>query len=217
MPKPAHTRVTFEGVFGTVAAPIEHWSFNVNFPADALPADGTDLVADAVATDAAGAFNTTIRGYFPSDVICTRVKVAHVNADGHVATRPDGSYVQGIWEGSLAGAGARQPMPLQTALCISLLTGRPGPTGKGRYFVPWPAIGLDDLTKQISALDAETRAGREVDFLNALAAVMTFPPQVVSSKGYMSEIIGVRIGRVPDTMRSRREDLPEGYVTAFLA
>jgi hypothetical protein len=34
---------------------------------------------------------------------------------------------------------------------------------------------------------------------------------VVSSKGYNSEVTGVRVGRVLDTMRSRRRSLPETY------
>jgi hypothetical protein len=217
MAKPAHTRVTFSGVVGSVSAPIERWSFNINFPADALPSDGTDTVADAVASSLAADYASTLKVGMPDDVVLTEVRAAHVLADGHVATRADGSYVQGVWTGSHVGWGAKQAVPLQTALCISLVTGRPGPTGKGRYFSPWPDIPIDSTTQLVNETAINDKANQHAAFLNALATTMTFAPQVVSSKGYMTEVIGVRVGRAPDTMRSRREDVPEGYKSAFLA
>lgn len=212
MPKPAHTRAVFEGVVGSVAAPLERWSFSVNFPADALPADGSDIVADGVAEDAFAAFNDHLGGEFPSDVHLTTVKVSHVNADGHVAVRADGSYVQGEWNGDSTHNWPPTAMPLQTALCISLVTAHAGPTGKGRFFLPWVRYSPATDTKRLATGDATTVANAVVAFLNQLATVLTFAPQVVSSKGYMSEVTGIRVGRAPDTMRSRREDLPEGYI-----
>lgn len=217
MAKPAHTRVTFEGVVGTAAAPLERWSLNVNFPADAEPLTGTQLVSDSVAEDAAGAWVASFQNDMPSDVVLTQVKVAHVNADGHVGLRADGSYAQGVWTGELAGEQPPQAMPLQTALCVSLVTARSGPTGKGRFFLPWPGYSVSTSTKILSEANATSAATLAVAFLNSLATSLTFPPQVVSSKGYMSQVVGVRVGRVPDTMRSRREDLPEGYVSLPLA
>jgi hypothetical protein len=217
MAKPAYTRAVFSGVIGTSVAPVEHWSFGVNFPADALPADGSDIVADGVALDLNDAWHDSWRPRMGTDVVLTNVKVSHVLATGHVATRGDGSYVQGESVVEWTGVGAPQAMPLQTALCVSLTTARPGPTGKGRFFLPWPAFAVSAITKSLSVDDAGTIAADAVAFLNHCATIMTFAPQVVSSKGYMSEVTGVRVGRVPDTMRSRREDLPEGYVSLPLA
>lgn len=217
MSKPAHSRVVFEGVTGTVAAPVERWAFGINFPADAIPTDGTALVDDAVASELAGAYDTHIASQMGSDVILTKVKCSHVGANGHVALRADGSYVQGEWEGSKVGDLPPLAMPLQTALVVSLTTNRAGPTGKGRFFLPWPGYGISVSTKRLESVDAAFLAGQAKSFLNALAGITTFPPQVVSSKGYMTPVTGIRVGRVPDTMRSRREDAPEGYVDLPLA
>lgn len=217
MPKPTHTRVTISGVIGTAAAPVEHFSFNLNFPAAALAADATDAAADAKATAVRGALATTWPGQFGSDVIITEVRVAAVKADGHVNTRADGSYVQGINTTVVEGTQAKQPVPLQQALCVSLVTGRPGPTGKGRFFLPWPAISLDADDKRIPTVQVGYVMTTCTDFLQGIQTALGQQLQVVSSKGYMSEVTGLRIGRVPDTMRSRREDAAEGYITGPLA
>ena len=37
---------------------------------------------------------------------------------------------------------------------------------------------------------------------------------IASTKGTNSPVTAVRVGRVPDTIRSRRTALPEGYGTA---
>lgn len=217
MPKPAHSKVTFEGVIGSSIAPLERWSFSIGFPADAIPVDGSQVVDDAVAHECAAAYNTNVRPQMPSDVVLTTTKVAHILGTGHYALRGDGSYVQGTWTEDIAGPNPPLQVPLQTALCVSLMTNRAGPTGKGRFFLPWPAHNIDAATKRLTEANAGDVAGLAAGLLDDLATIFTFAPQVVSSKGYMSEVISVRVGRAPDTMRSRREDLPEGYVTAPLA
>jgi hypothetical protein len=217
MAKPEHTRVTFEGITGQIATPVEHWAIGVNFPADALPIDGNQIVDDLVAANAAGAWYNNLRLKMPSDVWCLKVKVARIGADGHMRRRADGSYVQGLTDVTQPGTQAQQGIPLQTALVASLKTLRPGPTGKGRIFLPFPAKPIDVNAKTISFGDAQDIANTTKAFLNALAGVMTFAPQVVSSKGYMTPVTGVRVGRVPDTMRSRRSDVIEGYAEVPLA
>lgn len=216
MPKPAHTRVTFSGVVGTAAAPVERWSINLNFPAAALPEASTDAAADTIANNVSGWW-AQLQDVLPTDVILTEVRVAAIGADGLTLVRGDGTYVQGIASVSLAGAMAKQPMPLQTALCVSLNTTRTGPTGKGRFFLPWPALSLDSTTKILPEAQVTDFIDDVVSFLNGVQNVLGQQLQVVSSKGYMSEVTSIRIGRAPDTMRSRREDVPEGYITAPLA
>lgn len=217
MTKPAHTRVVFSGIVGSTAAPLDEWAFGINFPADAEPITGTQAVSDGVASACADQYVGTLGLKMCSDQILTEVKVSHVGADGKIALRADGSYAQGIWQGSHAGGNAAQALPLQTALCIGLTTARSGATGKGRFFLPFPSVPISTTTKTISHADADTLAATARDFLNYVGMQMTFQPQVVSSKGYMTEVTGVRVGRVPDTMRSRRDDLPEGYSVLPLA
>src|SRR5687768_6064565 len=148
MPKPAHTRVTLSGVVGTVAAPVERWSCSLGFPAAALPAATSDSAADTIAASVGSAWNAML-DVMPQDVILTETRVAAIGADGLTLTRADGTYVQGIDNTPWVGTLAKQPMPLQTALCVSLNSTRPGATGKGRFFLPWPAISLDSTDKRI--------------------------------------------------------------------
>lgn len=213
MPKPAHCRVTFEGLVGTVAAPVEHWAFGVNFPREALDADGNDTVDNALAATLKGVWDSTLKAITPGDNFLTQVKVSRIGADGHVEKRADSSYAQGVWVGSSVGGAGTVVVPLQTALVVSLTTARSGSTGKGRIFLPFPGMVLQVADKRLSAADTTTVAQTAKAFLNGLATPMTFAPQVVSSKGYMSQVTGVRVGRTPDTMRSRRSDSPEAYVT----
>lgn len=215
--KPAHCRVVFEGVTGSVTGPLEHWSFGINFPHDVLPADGTQLVDDGVAAALKEVYSTNIAPIMMTDRILTLVKVSRVGADGHVEKRADGSYIQGEWQGTSYGAGTTVGLPLQTALVVSLETARAGATGRGRFFLPFPAKAIDQWNKRLSPEDAADVAARAKAFLNGLAQVTTYGPVVASSKGYLTPVTGVRVGRVPDTMRSRREDLPEGYVHLPLA
>lgn len=215
--KPAHVRVVFSGLVGTVAAPVEHWAFGVNFPHDAISPANDDVVDDALAGTLKGVWDGALKPYTPGDNFLTSVKVSRVGDDGHVEKRPDGSYLQGEWVGSSVGAAGTITMPLSTALVVSLTTARSGPTGKGRIFLPFPGMVLQVADKRLSAADATTMAGAAKQFINNLATVMTFPAQVVSSKGYMSAVTGVRVGRVPDTLRSRRRSSPEAYVSLPLA
>lgn len=217
MAKPAHVRVTFAGLVGTVAAPVEHWAFGVNFPRESLDADGNDAVDNALAANCKGSWDAALKPYTPGDNFLTEVKVSRIGGDGHVEKRADGSYAQGVWVGSSVGAAGTITLPLSTALVCSLTTARSGPTGKGRMFLPFPGMVLQVADKRLSAADAATMAGAGRQFLNALGVLMTFPAQVVSSKGYMSPVTGVRIGRVPDTLRSRRRSSPEAYVALPLA
>lgn len=217
MPKPAHTKVVFEGVRGTVAAPLERWAFGVNFPADAIPTTGSDIVDDAIAAECATAYNDAWFTAMNTDTILTRVKVSRVSAAGTIALRGDGSLVQGEWTGSLPGETSPMSNPLQLAICVSLQTLRSGATGKGRFFIPMIAASVDAESKLLPTVNQISIANRAKDMLNDLSTILTFPPQVVSSKGYMTEVTSVRVGRVVDTLRSRREDLPEEYYSVPLA
>lgn len=214
MAKPAHSRIVFEGVMGSVAAPLERWAFGLNFPHEALSVGSTQLTDDGLASDAMGAWSTRMAQASTTDCLLTQVKVSSIDAAGLVEHRADGSYAQGVWTGSVAGLNAPRPVPLQTALVVSLVTARSGPTGKGRFFLPWPSYDLG-ADKRLAVSDVEDLIEFcIVPFLQDLETLMTFPAQVVSSKGYMSAVTGVRVGRAPDTLRSRREDSPEGYLTA---
>lgn len=216
MAKPAHVKATFSGNVGGTAGRIEDWSFSLNFPDDIVSEASTQAGIAGQAADLAAAWHNALEYSMPSDVVLTKVRIAHIGADGKVTLRADGSYLQADWDGAFAGNQAQQPMPLQTALCVSLISARSGPTGKGRIFLPWPALSLDADDKRIPVAQLTPFLGYVRTFLSNVAGIMTEDPRVVSSKGYASPVTTVKIGRVADTMRSRRGDMTEGYLSTPL-
>jgi hypothetical protein len=215
---PAHNLITYSGVFGTSASPIEEWSFSVktspiNFGTPAARFDyATRRKSELLASLLWGSFQTSVR--------LTRVRVAEVDL-GLVGKDAGGAYKQGDSVADAAGGtSGGVVMPLQTALVVSLTTNRAGPTGKGRFYLPWPGLGLeaDYRIDQAKAQAKTDQVKALLDLINADPAVVGDFGRVIvaSSKGYTSAVTGIRVGRAPDTMRSRRSDLIEGYTTAQL-
>lgn len=106
--------------------------------------------------------------------------------------------------------------PNQIALCVTLLTAvQRGPASKGRFYVPLPAytIGTDGLIGATYATNAKTGV---MDFVTALNAIdaSNFKVAVYGTKqGVLAQnlVTAVKVGRVLDTIRRRRRQLPETY------
>lgn len=215
---PSHTRITFSGVFGNLDAPAEIWAVRLN--AGDMPA-GTNLAT--VAGSARGQFGVRVLPLMPSYVRLTRTRVSqHLEGTGLTVNNGPGGYAQADDFTTYAGTGSSSTvLPLQTAICVSLGTDRAGPTGKGRIFLPSPSGALTgDFNYSTSVQAAVLNAvGLLIEDLNAVALPGNIAPgvSVVSSKGYLSRVTSVRVGAVPDTMRSRRSARLEGYVSRPVA
>lgn len=224
MPKPAHTRVTFSGVFGTVAAPVEIWQCNINLGQVVF---GSDAERATFATTCRNAWHNQITPIMANNVHLTRTRVAQVGADGHVTRNSVGGYNQAddvtvsTGAGTITSAGQK---PLQSALAVSLHSLRAGPTGKGRIFLPWPNKQLQTTTFAMLAADGDDVATRVSALLTAIDIGVTYPAQgndqpggnvaVISSKGYGSIVTSVKVGLYPDTQTRRRGAVVEGYRSA---
>jgi hypothetical protein len=102
------------------------------------------------------------------------------------------------------------------ALAVSLNTPRRGPSGKGRFFLPMPAVTINPGNLEISAADAQGVADSAAQWLNDLGNepgvdVLGLAAVVASTKGYNTRVSSVRVGRVLDTIRTRRRSLKEAY------
>jgi hypothetical protein len=220
VPRPAHQLVTFSGTLGPAAAPIEQWSFGVRFASNRFNTASDAVVgALAAAWGAAGSMQTIHN----NTVNLTKVRVAQVDATGHVEQGTSGAFNQRDWVGvSPGGATGSTVYPPQCAVVASLISARAGATGKGRIFLPVTVKPLVATDLRMSITDAQSIADATKVFLNLLVAVdpsspvQTKGPVVASSKGYLSPVLSVRVGRTIDTMRSRRRDIPEGYLSATL-
>ena len=217
-PPPAHTRVTWSGVIGTPAAPIEQWSFSLNLRPDPLLEGFSDAQIDGVAQGVRTCFQSALSAEFDPTIVLTESRIAVVTALGKVKKRADFSFMQGINVQPMPG---QKPfstgMPPQIALAVSLTTGRPGPTGKGRFYLPFPAYNLSPSDRRLEPAAATSVLNACAAFVNAVNLLTAGPVVVASSKGYLSDVIGLRVGRAADTLRSRRRDVPEGYSSRSLA
>jgi hypothetical protein len=215
-----HTLSTFHGSIKPglepSSSPVEEWQFSLR----SEPSTITDEAAlEALATAVRACFVTNLRPIMAPSIFCDKVTVVQVGADGLWKKRSDGSYLKGEVGSPFGGTGASGPvMPAQTALCVSLLTPRSGPRGKGRFYAPWP--GSDSLTSAriINGPTLDTWADAFAEFVRdlnlALGTVGVY--STIGNPGVVSPVTAIKLGAAPDTQRSRRGRVPEGYDTVAL-
>lgn len=149
-----------------------------------------------------------------NDAVLEEVKFASIGPDGKYNADP---VIVNIADANGGGGLIARTLP-QSALCISLGTARRGATGRGRFYVPMPNFELDRATLQIGGSatdDVRIQARNLIQNLNNQPGLdgIDLVVSVVSSKGYATPVNSVRVGKVIDTIRSRRAQLPEAYGT----
>lgn len=216
--RPAHARLTFSGIFGSQAAPVEIWSWGLTFAhVDSL--GGTTVEAAAKAR-ALYAQHIKPLGY--ANTILTRTRVALLANGRNVTTLANGAYDQGDDTTAVEGGpyqGAAVFHALQTACAVSFTTARQGPHGKGRAFLPYQGepLGPDFLFHEGHVTSLVTAVRNVAQGMSTGDGPKLGAHAVISSGGKsgvasVSPVTGYRVGRVPDTMRSRRNALKERYI-----
>jgi hypothetical protein len=187
----------------------ETWQFGVRATMEGVitPAD-QQLLANALAvptqtfyTD--GALN-----------ICAQarllwVKAAMLDEEGHYLfeTGP-GLYT---YPTPVAGTGTPLPVPQATIAVTTLTAIARGRASKGRFYLP-PATQTVQTDGRITITNADNIEGAARTWLNAINATAQVSNVSVMSKlgtGTTNPITAVGVGRVIDTMRSRRRSLAE--------
>lgn len=151
----------------------------------------------------------------------TFVKANAVNTTGHYIEPVTLEYV---YPSPLPGGGSGNQMPNQVTLVVSTTTGLSrGPAHRGRFYLPLPAVqlgGADGRIQLQNAVDVANSAAQFVmevadtpglDLLQPLKAVV-MSRKVGAPATHV--ITGVEVGRVLDTQRRRRSELPEDYQSA---
>lgn len=115
-------------------------------------------------------------------------------------------------------------LPLENSIAVSWQTQRLGPRGKGRIFTPVPGTSVLDTDALVSTSKATLLAERAKDFLEGLCTtnddsgttrpVVTGPTAKPGIPAYTQYgvVTQVRVGRVIDTQRRRRNKESEQYV-----
>lgn len=203
MPYPApHTYVTW---FGDAFSGAEEWQVGLRL---AQPFT-VPTTAQLQALDAAFATLVGANVAFPTGRRYLGLKVAPQDVNGRY---PDGvDAVEYLRPVPVNGAGGTS-YP-QIALVLSLRTARSrGYASNGRMYLPsaHPIVAGDGL---ISAANASNSAAGGAAFIGAVNDVGLGVASVMSTvgTGRVEAITGVRVGRVMDTQRRRRNQLPESY------
>lgn len=199
--------------FGTLYG-VETWAFNLSVASTDVP---TQAVVDAVGP----AFQTfhTSTGFISSQCKLVGVKAALIGADGLYGANEAVEWVAGTVGGIAGAASTANPLP-QAALAVTLEGARPrGAAGRGRFYVPAPGqvIGADG---RLSQAQANTAASYALTLVNAVNAAMpgdvsiVGPATATGRAPARQRVVAVRVGRIIDTIRSRRSSMPEDYVFA---
>lgn len=166
----------------------------------------------------------------PATKICARavlqkVKFAQIGADGHYTAAPIEKLRT---TGGGVSAATFTPPPNQVARAITLHTAGDLNRVKGRFYAPMPAldVGTDGVW---SAANADAMEASDQTFINALNNQPGLDLQdirvVVASQGRHNSdgsvrrgpandvVTSISVGRVPDTIRRRRNKLSEGRTT----
>jgi hypothetical protein len=209
MPGEAHTKVRMVGTLGPTAAPYETFStgFAVKFAGEMSDAVATDLVA-RVRT-----FFNSAGAQICGHAILRDVQIAHIAADGHQDT-PTRHFL-GTTQG---GAPVNIRYPTQVALAVSLRGPAAVKPKRGRLYLPMPGHDLDLDTGAVVAAQATATANAfstlvngantNMQVLGAAGAVIG-----IDTKDGVVPVREVRVGKVFDTIRSRRRDMLEAYLT----
>lgn len=143
--------------------------------------------------------------------VLTTIKLNEIGTDGRYTSATD--TVLAEVNPTVAGALGIQTPP-QIALAVTLRTGaRRGLAASGRYYLPSPILALA-ATGVLDAADVLGVRDSSVTWLNEVnAALPGWDVGVVSDVGVGAQraVTGVQVGRVYDTIRSRRTSLREQY------
>jgi hypothetical protein len=198
VPYAPHTRIVWRGVFGTVAQPLEEWSFRVNAQPWLSTTAGGTAMAQAWATHLAPRIRDNVR--------LTDVRIYDVNELG------ESGPPRTQWKGdTVATGGTTGHLPPQCALAVSLNGVSRFSNERGRFYLPSPAVTAG-TAGDIGAGTATDISNSAASFLSAVNTAMGGPKcAVASTKGTLTIVTSVRVGRVIDTIRSRRASLDEKY------
>ena len=174
-----------------------------------LPQDEMDLLTDAVSDlkkfygSAAG-----IGSLIASEAVLELIRARHVGVIG-------GQVLE--FPGQTQGAGGAA-LPTQLSPVISWRTARVGRSFRGRTYLPFPAQNTVDTgghrIKQTSFDAIGNSAGQLLDDLADGPGPLSGTPLVIASYklGSAEVVTGGKVGRLFDTVRRRRNALPEEYV-----
>lgn len=113
------------------------------------------------------------------------------------------------------GTAVGEMLPSQTAIAVSLTAGlrANGTPLKGRFYLPAPTEAATDANGMMSLAVQQRIADYMGQFISTLQASGHTPCVWSRTEGRLSSIDSIRVGNKFDTIRRRRNALPEVYET----
>lgn len=231
MPPPPHYRVTWSGTLGPAAAPLEIWSCSLAIANTAAPF----LVRGDLPPFAASLYNAFAQfgaSNCHNSVTLRRCRIASVSptVGGRLLVNKDssGAFVQADRNEISTFQTSAPVAPSQVALAITLQSAASGATGRGRFYVPMPVfgpLGVDLVMAAARAAQFAASAKQLIEACNAASAALGQGKVVVASGGSPTKgiapalrpVTSVKVGRVLDTIRTRRNALVEEPSLAAIA
>lgn len=192
---------------------VEDFTFSLSFAPNTV-AEEIDGVPAAVVAACVAYFAGPVN--ISQFAKLTSIKLNLIGTDGRYVNN---ETIEHVLASPLPGNSSNNPAP-QVALCVS--TSTPNARGRahaGRWYLPMPGMQLGG-DGRITTTQADAVLNASVTFVNALNVAMgDWQASVVSNigAGASNVITGLRVGRVYDTMRSRRGKFIEEYRVAAVA
>lgn len=201
-----HTRISLSGIVTSDVAIIEEFSMTFNTEWTVAP---TQAKVDAVAA-LASTWWTSAGMAQDQDHYLTEVKASLCDATNHVVGDPVVSALTGV------NGAVERLHPPQIAVRVSLNGDGRGRSKQGGFYVPGTGQSMNSdfrlYTASAAALAATTHT--------FLAGVEAIPfGRVCVASGVLGNVpvTLIRVGDVFDTIRRRRDELPEAYSSVALA
>lgn len=221
MVAPVHYRVRVGGLLYSDAS----WSVGIGFGrrggANGLPADPGDATgfledwADAIkALNNGNVLSIRLRQCLSVAGNINMIRVSRIGAEG----RETAVAIINVGEPPAGDGNALHDA--QTAIAVSLQTGRPGASYRGRFYMPALGLGLSQgrfgaLPTQELATDAAGWLNQVGDAAPAVAGTGVMRPIVASNtRSVLTEVTSVRVGNRLDSQRRRAESQEEVYGVA---
>jgi hypothetical protein len=146
---------------------------------------------------------TAVKALFGTGVVFTTVSLYYYNGGSTAALQAQNSGI------NTPGTSAAAQLPDQCALVVSLLTGIPGRTKRGRLYLPPMSAGLMNGNGQLSSATCTTVAAAMAAFFNGIRTSANGAQPVVASAtaGTKTPLTSVRVDSIVDTQRRRRNKI----------